>query len=1473
MLFDHPHTAKIVTISMRKAIHDFFGINEVVPLSAGEPLAMLVSGITNEDGEMCLQVEGGLYNQDGAAVTLDSCASAFAAGDGRELWRTNANQQFIAARSKPPKCLTLQDGNTADGGSVVLVDCLLALEEADGRSSWTVEPNSQFRLQKSGYFCLTQKDIHGNQAGVGDIAKSFNAAATCSSVADSKHMPMNAVDGDPTTYWASEAFGDANPHPVDFSVNLGKPARVSGVRIDWEYPAQAYRIDGSLDGTAFSELASNMANPSNSTLEVFAGSEAQFLRIALLQPHSKNGKVGDKYFYGIRDVEVLANRLQTVVGDCREAANSNDARDKYFVESTSTFDPAFADKISSIDDDVLDRTEALDKKTNELRNVLPHAKACLSEKQEYEGRIVKSAAESASIVGQHDQFTEMQTSNQPIHMELSPGNISMRIHTRNVPTFGLGDSASYPAEDCYAVKTQDPSAASGFYWVLPRCAPEPLRVYCDMKTATSMYFWHGTPGAKPGGNINDKVNSLASLRLRCAEVGLEPLVLRSADHLQAIKDATELIGYGDSGVIPLAYDYGCLNGHCTGSFRDLYSGSTDLTALLMSQSSLSTELGRMTPAAGVGLAGKNTSYFDMDLSDIAAVVCSTNAMEGEDVLPHVDIPCDATAEEHEAFRGIINTNVVVECPPGCEEHSTLPVYGSGGVYSDSSSVCRAAIHAGVIKSGGVVNISLESPRESYEGSTRNGIKSAALNTPNNVELVDLVMGEALRGELPSRSRGVAFRSIRVGPVAKDCPIEEFAAPASSFLELTSSSNLESTAEASETPNEKQENVMLDPSVALVIRQMLQQMDAIHGVDPATVFAAQSQAAEAVREIKKYLKSAEVLQRKQAARTEELYLAGEDLMTKILAEAGRYFNGLEELYVELERAEEQRLEEAGFSSFELNYETMPFSQTFAVYDTLRVKNGPSSWGYSEDTVAGHRNMIVQTSAIIGSHDGDGTFAMLKGHRFFDFIAQADLYAVGSGSIGVSFRMRDPNNMFLFEANRERGYKRLIRIDSGDAVIIAQRDDGGYEGGTWYRVRIETTHGYIKVCFGDANGSLQNIFYVLDERFLSGSIGLYSSGMDGGLFFDNVRIKAKTCSHISREAPPLPPRCARFIEMYLERPEALYEVPVLDGGDTKPLWQYKAHVAGRRRVLQPQGLVVEDSSPSMVVLKSPKLCKDGNYSFDFYHACPDGTVGAIFRFHSPDRYHSVQVTGSQINLSRTENGVKKTLASKAITPHTGQWNRVELQFHGPDVVVLLSAGNGHQEALKAKLPDEGDHGQVGLLSAHCDHHAFDRLSLSPPETIEEATNVAESRNKKSWGVCPETVHLLQRRDACEAMAPKKSGAQIECISKFCDQCCQYHTALVGDGEKDICLVECLKNEKTAERLQTNFIGKLKQCTDVNGDAFSHCTTEDPTCALEACHFCCTTSEGAEDVKGVPKALVNGLNAAETEECKFQCNRAFS
>lgn len=47
--------------------------------------------------------------------------------------------------------------------------------------------------------------------------------------------------------------------------------------------------------------------------------------------------------------------------------------------------------------------------------------------------------------------------------------------------FPLGDTKALAAEDCYAVKNRNPSATSGFYWLNPRCSPQPFRAWCDME--------------------------------------------------------------------------------------------------------------------------------------------------------------------------------------------------------------------------------------------------------------------------------------------------------------------------------------------------------------------------------------------------------------------------------------------------------------------------------------------------------------------------------------------------------------------------------------------------------------------------------------------------------------------------------------------------------------------------------------------------------------------------------------------------------------------------------------------------------------------------------------------------------------------------------------------------------------------------------------------------------------------------------
>ncbi|XP_066504363.1 cysteine-rich secretory protein LCCL domain-containing 2 [Hoplias malabaricus] len=67
----------------------------------------------------------------------------------------------------------------------------------------------------------------------------------------------------------------------------------------------------------------------------------------------------------------------------------------------------------------------------------------------------------------------------------------------------------------------------------------------------------------------------------------------------------------------------------------------------------------------------------------------------------------------------------VLCPANCKNEPSYwaPVIGTS-VYSDRSSICRAAIHAGVIKvSGGYVDVLALDKRKSYAGSLKNGIQS------------------------------------------------------------------------------------------------------------------------------------------------------------------------------------------------------------------------------------------------------------------------------------------------------------------------------------------------------------------------------------------------------------------------------------------------------------------------------------------------------------------------------------------------------------------------------------------------------------------------------------------------------------------------------------------------------------------------------------------------------------------------------
>jgi LCCL domain len=68
----------------------------------------------------------------------------------------------------------------------------------------------------------------------------------------------------------------------------------------------------------------------------------------------------------------------------------------------------------------------------------------------------------------------------------------------------------------------------------------------------------------------------------------------------------------------------------------------------------------------------------------------------------------------------------VICSSGCGSAS---IWGTD-TYTTDSSICLAAIHAGVIKkeSGGKVNVSIVAGQQTYSGTDKNGVKTSSWNS-------------------------------------------------------------------------------------------------------------------------------------------------------------------------------------------------------------------------------------------------------------------------------------------------------------------------------------------------------------------------------------------------------------------------------------------------------------------------------------------------------------------------------------------------------------------------------------------------------------------------------------------------------------------------------------------------------------------------------------------------------------------------
>jgi hypothetical protein len=108
---------------------------------------------------------------------------------------------------------------------------------------------------------------------------------------------------------------------------------------------------------------------------------------------------------------------------------------------------------------------------------------------------------------------------------------------------------------------------------------------------------------------------------------------------------------------------------------------------------------------------------------VGAIICSTNDDGSKKVNSSFEIECDTNFKSDLFSNYEIYTNLRLVCPSGCSSDPS-PIYGTG-IYTDNSSICKAALHAGFIKDaiGGTVEVNLEPGRKNYNGSSKFNIDS------------------------------------------------------------------------------------------------------------------------------------------------------------------------------------------------------------------------------------------------------------------------------------------------------------------------------------------------------------------------------------------------------------------------------------------------------------------------------------------------------------------------------------------------------------------------------------------------------------------------------------------------------------------------------------------------------------------------------------------------------------------------------
>jgi hypothetical protein len=164
----------------------------------------------------------------------------------------------------------------------------------------------------------------------------------------------------------------------------------------------------------------------------------------------------------------------------------------------------------------------------------------------------------------------------------------------------------------------------------------------------------------------------------------------------------------------------------------------------------------------------------------------------------------------------------------------------------------------------------------------------------------------------------------------------------------------------------------------------------------------------------------------------------------------------------------------------------------------VNSAPSAWSAATGELIQSSN--IYSEPVNRDELGKlGTYAWYAaGSNWSNYQVLMNIRSEDDDAIGVMFRYQGPENYYRFSWDKQRAYRRLVKLVNGQVTLLAE-DSVAYVTGQNYQLQIVADGPALEVYIDGVQ-----VFSVTDSSLSSGSIGLYSWGNEGACF-DDIQVE--------------------------------------------------------------------------------------------------------------------------------------------------------------------------------------------------------------------------------------------------------------------------------------------------------------------------------------------------------------------------------